>query len=86
MFNELTLLSKVVKVVFPPKFAIMGALGRKRVTTSFKEQILTQYAFMLLVMLTWTIIPNNYVLHVQRIPNKYEISPKKSQLSKPNVL
>ena len=28
-----TLLSKVVKVVFPPKFAIMGALARKRVTT-----------------------------------------------------
>ena len=53
VFKKLTLLSKVVKVVFPPKFAIMGALARKRVTTQFifhkspsdREHIFKQHFF-----------------------------------------
>ena len=62
VFNELTLLSKVVKVLFPPNFLIMGALERKRVTTPFssnKSPSVQEFAHNVLLclsLLTWTMI------------------------------
>ena len=86
VFNELTLLSKVVKVVFPPNFAIMGALGRKRVKTPFISRAnFHTICFFAIGVADQEINSKQLCLpHVGQ--EKYDIFPKKSRLSKPNVL